>query len=87
VIFGKPDRSDERAFFLLAERRNAASKRATAVLAARFDVDPPEVHLYNFTSFADLINSGVSDDEDIRVFEIGWKGQRSARGPNTTVLD
>jgi hypothetical protein len=74
VIFGKPDSSDERVVFLMAGSRDAASKRATAVLAALFDIDPPEVYLYNLASFADPIDSGVSDDEDIRVFEIGWKG-------------
>jgi hypothetical protein len=79
VIFGKPDSSDERVVFLMAGSRDAASKRATAVLAALFDIDPPEVYLYNLASFADLIDSGVSDDEDIRVFEIGWKG------PNVSV--
>jgi hypothetical protein len=79
VIFGKPDSSDERVVFLMAGSRDAASKRATAVLAALFDIDPPEVYLYNLASFADPIDSGVSDDEDIRVFEIGWKG------PNVSV--
>ena len=44
-----------------------------AVLAAPYDIDPLEVHLYNLALFTDLINSGVSDDEDMRVFEIGWK--------------
>jgi len=71
VIFGKPYSSDERVVFLMAGSRDAASKRATAVLAALYDIDPLEVHLYNQASFADLINSGVSDDEDMRVFEIG----------------
>jgi hypothetical protein len=45
-----------------------------AVLVVLYDIDPQEVHLYNLASFTDLINSGVSDDEDMRVFEIGWKG-------------
>jgi hypothetical protein len=45
-----------------------------AVLVVLYDIDPQAVHLYNLASFTDLINSGVSDDEDMRVFEIGWKG-------------
>jgi hypothetical protein len=74
VIFGKPDSSDERVVFLMAGSRDAASRRAMAVLAALYDIDPLEVHLYNLASFTELIDSGVSDDEDMRVFEIGWKG-------------
>jgi hypothetical protein len=74
VIFGKPNSSDERVVFVMAGSREAASKRATSVLAALFDIDPPEVYLYNLASFVDLVDSGVSDDEDLRVFEIGWKG-------------
>jgi hypothetical protein len=74
VIFGKPGSSDARLVFLMAGSWDAASRRATAVLAALYDIDPLEVHLYNQASLADLINSGVSDDEDMRVVEIGWKG-------------
>jgi hypothetical protein len=74
VIFGKPDSSDERVVFLMAGSRDAASRRPMAVLVVLYDIDPLEVHLYNLASFTDLINSGVSDDEDMRVFEIGWKG-------------
>ena len=79
VIFGKPDSSDERVVFLMAGRRDAAYRRAMAVLVVLYDIDPLEVHLYNLASFTDLINSGVSDDEDMRVFEIDWKG------PNVSV--
>jgi hypothetical protein len=74
VIFGKPDSSDERIVFVMAGSREAASKRATSVLAALFDIDPPEVYLYNLASFVDLVDSGVSEDEDLRIFELGWKG-------------
>lgn len=74
VIFGKPHSSDELVVFLMAGGRDAASRRAMAVLAALYDIDPLEVHLYNLASFTDLIDLGTSDDEDIRVFEIGWKG-------------
>jgi len=73
VIFGKPNNNEERIVFLMAGSREAASKRATSVLAALFDIEP-EVYLYNLASFVDLIDSGVSDDEDLRIFELGWKG-------------
>jgi hypothetical protein len=74
VIFGKPNSNDERIVFLMAGSREAASKRTTSVLAALFDIEPPEVYLYNLASFVDLVDSGVSDDEDLRIFELGWKG-------------
>ncbi|KQR76964.1 hypothetical protein ASG35_11815 [Burkholderia sp. Leaf177] len=74
MIFGKPNSNDERIVFLMAGSREAASKRATSVLAALFDIEPLEVSLYNLASFVDLVDSGVSDDEDLRIFELGWKG-------------
>jgi hypothetical protein len=76
VIFGKPNSSDDRIVFVMAGSREAASKRATSVLATLFDIDPPEVYLHNLASFVDLVDLGVSDDEDLRVFEIGWKGSK-----------
>jgi hypothetical protein len=51
--------------------RHAASRRASAVLAELYDIDPRDVQFNKLTSFTDLIISGVSDDEDMRVFEIG----------------
>jgi hypothetical protein len=74
VIIGKPNSNEERIVFLMAGSREAASKRATSVLAALFDIEPLEVYLYNLASFVDLVDSGVSDDEDLRIFELGWKG-------------
>jgi hypothetical protein len=74
VFFGKPDSSDGSVVFLMAGSMELASRRAMAVLAALYNIDPLEVHLYNLASFTDLIDSGVSDDEDMRVFEIGCKG-------------
>ena len=40
VIFGKPDSSDERFVFLMAGSRDAASRRAMAVLVVLYDIDP-----------------------------------------------
>ncbi|WP_438397020.1 hypothetical protein [Caballeronia sp. DA-9] len=74
VIFGKPKSSDECVVFLLARNREAANRRAVRTLAVLFDIPEADVYLYNLASFADLIGSGVSDDEDVRVFETGWKG-------------
>jgi hypothetical protein len=32
------------------------------------------VYLYHLASLRELIASGVSEDEDLRIFEIAWKG-------------
>jgi len=40
VIFGKPDSGDERVVFLMAGSRDAASRRAMAVLVVLYDIDP-----------------------------------------------
>jgi len=74
VIFGKPKSSDESVVFLMAGSREAANRRAVRTLAVLFDIREEDVYLYNLASFADLIGSGVSDDEDVRIFETGWKG-------------
>ncbi|SAL45806.1 hypothetical protein AWB64_04833 [Caballeronia sordidicola] len=74
VIFGKPKSSDESVVFLMAGGREAANRRAIRTLAVLFDMPEADVYLYNLASFADLVGSGVSDDEDVRVFETGWKG-------------
>ena len=42
--------------------------------SGRAAYDPSEVRLYNLASFLDMVESGVSDDEDLRIFEIGWNG-------------
>ncbi|MGV7242117.1 hypothetical protein [Caballeronia sp. M23-90] len=74
VIFGKPKSTDESVVFLMAGSREAANRRAVRTLAVLFDIPEADVYLYNLVSFADLVGSGVSDDEDVRVFETGWKG-------------
>ena len=75
VIFGNPkSSSDECVVFLMARSREAANRRAVRTLAVLFDITEADVYLYNLASFADLVGSGVSDDEDVRVFETGWKG-------------
>lgn len=33
-----------------------------------------ELVLYHHDSYRELVNKGVSDDEDLRVFETGWQG-------------
>ncbi|WP_321935597.1 hypothetical protein [Paraburkholderia sp. J8-2] len=33
-----------------------------------------ELEMYNLRSFRDLVDTGVSEDEDLRIFETAWKG-------------
>jgi hypothetical protein len=65
---------EESIVFLIAGSRDAAQKRATDALAAIHSIAPDDVYLFNLASFRDLIDSGVSEDEDLRIFEIAWKG-------------
>ena len=65
---------DESIVFLMADSRDAAQKGATDALAAIHCIAPDDVYLYNLASFRELIDSGVSEDEDLRIFEIAWKG-------------
>jgi hypothetical protein len=74
IVFGKPNSHVESIVFLMAGSRDAAHRRATKALAILFDIEEVDVYVYNLASFVDLVNSGVSDDEDVRIFEIGWKG-------------
>src|SRR6202022_2170538 len=72
VMFGNTH--DESIVFLMAGSRDAAQKRATGALAAIHGIAPDDVCLYHLASFRELIDSGVSEDEDLRIFEIAWKG-------------
>jgi hypothetical protein len=77
IVFGKPNSHDESIVFLMAGSRDAAHRRATKALAILFDIEEVDVYVFNLASFVDLVDlvdSGVSDDEDVRIFEIGWKG-------------
>jgi hypothetical protein len=65
---------DECIVFLMAASRAAAQKEATDALAAIHCISPDDVCVYNLASFRELIDSGVSEDEDLRLFEVAWEG-------------
>lgn len=65
---------EESVAFLLANTTEVAADRATAAYAALHSAKHIDVHLYNLSSYQDLVEAGVSEDEDLRVFELGWKG-------------
>jgi hypothetical protein len=60
--------------FLMAASRDAARKEATDALAAIHNIAPDNVCLYNLISFRELVESGVSEEEDLRVFEVTREG-------------
>jgi hypothetical protein len=72
AVFGNTD--DESTVFLLATSRDDARQRAGVALAAIRGVAAHEVLLGNLASFRELIDIGVSEDEDMRIFEMAWKG-------------
>jgi hypothetical protein len=60
--------------FALESTRDAARRffeAAIALIAGRPGID---LELYNLVSYRDLVDNGVSEDEDLRVFEIGSRG-------------
>lgn len=72
VIFGHG--RDESIVFLMADSRIAAQKEAIAALAAIHCIAPHDVSLHSLASFRDLMDGGVSEDEDLRIFEVAWEG-------------
>jgi hypothetical protein len=60
--------------FALESTRDAARRffeASIGLIAGRPGID---LELYNLYSYRDLVDNGVSDDEDLRVFEIGSRG-------------
>lgn len=72
VMFGHAN--DESIVFLMAASRDAAQKEATEALAAIHSIAPDEVCLHHLASFRELIASGISEDEDLRLFEVARHG-------------
>ncbi|MFM0347423.1 hypothetical protein [Paraburkholderia sp. RL17-347-BIC-D] len=65
---------DESIVFLFAGGRDDARKRATGALGAIHGIAAHEVSLSNLASFGELVDVGVSEDEELRIFEMAWKG-------------
>jgi hypothetical protein len=72
VIFGHGH--DESIVFLMADSRIAAQREAIAALAAIYCIAPHDVSLRGLASFRDLLDNGISEDEDLRIFEVAWDG-------------
>ncbi|WP_144151887.1 hypothetical protein [Paraburkholderia sp. BCC1885] len=72
LIFGEAHA--ENVVFLMAASREAARKEAADALAAIHSITPDHVSLHHVASFRELVESGVSEDEDLRLFELAWEG-------------
>lgn len=64
----------ESVVFLIADSRDDARTRASGALAAIYGIAAQNVTLSNLAAFRELVDIGISDDEDVRIFEMAWKG-------------
>lgn len=62
--------------FALESSRDAARRFFEAVIALIAGRPGADLELYNLYSYRHLFDNGVSEDEDLRVFEIGSRGDR-----------
>lgn len=60
--------------FVFAASRDDARERALGALAAIHGIAVEDVRLGELASFVEMIDIGVSEDRDLRVFELAWKG-------------
>ncbi|MFP3557474.1 hypothetical protein SB861_43310 [Paraburkholderia sp. SIMBA_049] len=60
--------------FVLCATREEARRLFHAAISVIAGIHEDELELFNLESFDDLVHAGVSEDEDIRVFETQWKG-------------
>lgn len=67
---------EERIVFLSADSRDDARARACAALAAIHRIEAQDVTLDNLASYRELVDIGVSEDEELRIFELAWKGSQ-----------
>lgn len=68
------DAHDESIVFVLAASRDDARERASGALAAIRGIAAHDVNLSNLASFDELVGIGISEDEELRIFEMAWKG-------------
>jgi hypothetical protein len=64
---------EESIVFLFAGDRDDARQRAASALVAIHKIPAEKVQLSELASFRELVDSGVSEDEDLRIFEMAWK--------------
>jgi hypothetical protein len=60
--------------FALCATREEARRLFYAAISLLSGIHEDELELFNLESFEDLVNAGVSEDEDVRIFETQWNG-------------
>jgi hypothetical protein len=60
--------------FALESTRDSARRFFEAAIALIVGRPADDLELYNLYSYRDLVDNGVSEDEDLRVFEVGSRG-------------
>jgi hypothetical protein len=60
--------------FALESTREAARRFFNSAIALIAGRPANELEIYHLDSYQDLVNNGISDDEDLRVFETAWRG-------------
>ncbi|WP_250516234.1 hypothetical protein [Caballeronia sp. INDeC2] len=60
--------------FILADSREAAWRVGKTVMAVLHGVGIQTVSLHEILSLQELVSAGVSDDEDMRIFELAVAG-------------
>jgi hypothetical protein len=62
--------------FALCAAREEARRLFYSVISLLSGIHEDELELFNLESFDDLVNAGVSSDEEVRIFETQWNGAR-----------
>lgn len=62
--------------FALCATREDAPRFFCSAISLISGIHQDELELFNLESFDDLVNAGVSEDEDMRIFETLWSGAR-----------
>ncbi|MGF6637248.1 hypothetical protein [Paraburkholderia sp. MM6662-R1] len=60
--------------FALCATREEAKRLFYSAISLLSGIHQDELELFNLESFDDLVNAGVSNDEDVRIFETQWNG-------------
>jgi hypothetical protein len=71
--------------FAFGASREHARKFISTAVSLISSIHPDELELFKLESYRDLIDAGVSDDEDMRIFETAWGGP-TVTGSTTTRL-
>lgn len=62
--------------FALCASRDEARRLFYSAISLLSGIHEDELELFNLESFDDLVSAGVSNDEDVRIFETKWNGAR-----------